>query len=221
VIEKRQLLLDAEAYAFQLAHAFERPVDCITYRVLVSESLSDSFLINIHISDDTPSTLTLYRLKHLRSLSYNWISHILKLTDAGKPLPTALPDGVDPNIETRPLSATQVAWFKQRMAQIEVSKLVSCGEGAARDGYIRRGWIVGAEGSEHNFDDDMCDEREHPEVIAYFRAVHQLAASVLRARFSLGCLLPHQYAIIPEQRGYSAEQEAYFHIGLYGFDFIE
>jgi hypothetical protein len=112
----------------------------MTYLVLVSESFSDSFLINVHISDDTPSTLTLYRLKHLRSLSHNWISHILKLTNAGKPLPTALPDEVDTNIETRPLSATQVAWFKQRMVQIEVDKLVSCGEGAAHDGYCRRGW---------------------------------------------------------------------------------
>lgn len=116
----------------------------------------------------------------------------LKCIDEEKPLPDALPDEVDPNIEERPLTPSQVAWFMGEMGRIDAGRLVNCGVEAACDGYARRCWICRPGQPDYSFDEYNADEREQPDVFAFARAIYRLGTSVMRARFSLDCLVPHQ-----------------------------
>lgn len=216
-------LVDAYEHAFRLAGAFKPLSSGVLYRMLVVESFSDSFLLHAHIRDDAPATSKLYRLGYLRDTRPNWIMATMRCLREGKPLPSALPDEVDPNIEERPLSATQRAWFTGEMARIDKSRLVDCGESGGRDGYERRCWICRLDAPDHIFDESNADEREYPDVFAFARAVYRIGASVMRARFSLDCLVPHQMELFQndDARRVFFVQSEHYRLEHYAFELVE
>jgi hypothetical protein len=221
--DPRNTLLDAYEHGFRLAGAFQPLTNGVLYRMLVVESFSDSFLLHVHLREDAPATAKLYCLRDLGRAKPNWIMTTLRCMDKGEPLPAALPDEADPNIEERPLSATQRAWFAGEIARIDTRKLVDCGPGTARDGYERRCWICRPDAPDHVFDESHADERQFPDVFAFARAVYRTGASVLRARFSLGCLVPHQVELFRDdhaRRVFMVQPEHYL-LEHYAFELVE
>ncbi len=213
-------LLDIYQHAFGLVNAFQPPTTGIVYRMLSVATFSDSFLLTIHIRDDAASTAKLVRLRHLGEQEPDWILTAFRLQRANQALPETLPNGVDPNIEERPLSASQVAWFKHEMARIDAAKLVSCGRGYERDGHARRCWVCRPDAADHVFDEWAGDERAHPDVFAFGRAVYRLGASVMRARFSLGCLVPQQHTLYDTRHGLPFVADQHCYLEHYLFDLV-
>jgi hypothetical protein len=217
----RNTLLDTYEHAFRLAGAFQPLTNGVLYRMLVVESFSDSFLLHVHLREDATATAKLYCLRDLDRAKPNWIMTTLRSMDKGQPLPAALPDEADPNIEERPLSATQLAWFTGEMARIDTRKLVDCGPGGARDGYERRCWICRPDAPDHIFDESMSNDKTHPDVFAFARTLYRTGASVLRARFSLGCLVPHQSTLYDTRHGKPFVAGEYCLLEHYAFELVE
>ncbi|MDX2140585.1 MAG: hypothetical protein SF123_21060 [Chloroflexota bacterium] len=183
--------LDAHEYIFRLMGLMSDPVTGTAYHTLELHAFTNPCLITLEMESVPTISLHITLEEWTQGQRKSCYNQVFDALHAGAPPPDSLPDSLSSFSERHTLKDDQTVWIKQHFAALDVQQLVTCGDGFAKDGYSRRGWIV-QEAQQHSFDDyggtylrEKCD---CPVVFSFFKSLYQLASSVMRKQESIAQL---------------------------------
>jgi hypothetical protein len=180
--------LDAHEYIFRLAGLFEPTIGDV-YRMIEIHAFTHPCMITLSLQPVPTIALHSSRLKWLAGQRKDWYSQVFDSMRTGTPLPDTLPDHLGIFSERRALTNEHATSVAQLLKSLEMDRLVNAGDGFAKDGYHRRGYMQRVNHPPHSFDDyggTLAEARQnYPQVLSFFDCLYQLASRTLQEQESI------------------------------------
>jgi hypothetical protein len=217
--------IDLNEHTYRLVGAFDMVFGGRLYRMLdLPIFFARPCLITVELEGEQGSLVSLTAVDIQGDDWRTWWSPLQKALQNGEEPPRSLPADARVYFDAERLTLSQVAWFEDGLAKLDVNRLETCGVPYERDGWYRRGWVP--RGDEDHAFDDLCGadwkdgQPECDENFRYFQLIYRLAASVLLTAKSVAYLVSRQgyFYKVPQ---FEADPMYIFKREQYVFELIE